>query len=196
MSYLSVPHPVPLNPGRDVTMDAKLNQLCEKCSSIADHVALFRKSCSIDSNNPTVHWINHHASSNALVTSARAGCHLCTLLLAEIKMPMGEDGQARELGIMDKQIFYQIMLSGSLQQTRPRRKREMLRIAMKPFSRPNFEWSGFKRHVFICLVPQIPDGGTEHQVAGDALSWPYNREWLSISHLTGKSMIYCYRFFC
>ena len=173
--------PVPLNPGTDVTMEAKLNQLCEKCSSIADHVALFRKSCSIDPNNPTVHLINHHESSSALVTSARAGCHLCTLLLTEIKMSMGEDVQARELGIMDKQTIYQIKLRGSLRQT---------------FSRPNSEWSGFEPYVFIRLVPQIPDGGTRHQVAGDAHSWAYNTKWLSISHLTGKSMIYCYRFFC
>ena len=163
--------PVPLNPGTDVTVEAKLNQLCEKCSSIADHVSMFRKSCSIDPDNPTVYWINHHESSIALITSARAGCHLCTLLLAKI-----EDAQAQELefGIMDErsgrqaQLNYQIKLSEDF-------------------------GSGFNGDFFIKTVVPIPAGFTRHQVAGDGT---LNTNCLSISHLTGKSMIYCYRFFC
>ena len=177
-------HPVPLNPGTDVTIDAKLNQLCEKCSSIAYHVSMFQKSCSFHPGNPTTHWINHHESSNALITSARAGCHLCTLLLAEI--------EELELGRL-AQLKYQIELRGHLQRNR---KRDRLRMSMNPFNRQDFGWSGFVRLVFIHLVPQIPDGGTRHQVAGDAHSWAYNTATLRISYLAGKWMIYCYRFFC
>lgn len=175
-SYFSGFKPVPLNPRTDVTTEAKLNQLCEKCSSIADHVSMFQKSCSIDPDNPTIYWINHHESSNALITSARAGCHLCTLLLANIKMNMEEDMQAQELelGIMDErsgrlgQLNYQMKLSANI-------------------------GSGFNSDVFIDTVVQIPAGFTRHQVAGDAHSWSRNTARLIISHLTGKSMIYCYR---
>ena len=183
-------------------MEAKLNQLCEKCSRIADHVPLFQKSCSIGPDNPTVHWINHHESSTSLVTSARAGCHLCTLLLAEIKMPMMEDMQAQELAIMDKQAgsqaqpIYQIKLCGYLQRRRFGRKRDIIPIIMKPFKRSAFEWSGFDRLVSIDIVPQVPHGGTRYQVAGDAHIWTYTTARLFIEHQAGKSMINCDGAFC
>lgn len=202
MTYFSGFVPVPLNPRTDVTTEAKLNQLCEKCSRIAYHVSMFQKSCSIDPDNPTVHLINHHESSSALVTSARAGCHLCTLLIRELKELMSADWQVQELelGIMDKQsgrlAMYQIELCGYLEQRRIDRKRDRLRKYMSPFIRPTFECSGFDRHVSIRLFPQIPDGGTRHQVAGDARIGKYGTAMLSISHITGKSLIYCYRSFC
>ncbi len=183
-------------------MGAKLHHLCEKCSSIAHQVSMLQMSCSIDRDNPTVHWINHHESSNALITSARAGCHLCTLLVAEIELRMMEDMQAQELAIMDKQAgrlvqpIYQIKLCGSLQQTRFSRKQDILRIAMRPFKRPASEWSGFNSHVFIEMVVQIPVGDTRHQVAGDTHIRTYTAAKLFMEHQSGKSMTYCGIYFC
>ena len=55
---------------------------------------MLQMSCSIDRDNPTVYWINYYESSNTLITSARARCYLCTLLVAEIKLRIIEDMQA------------------------------------------------------------------------------------------------------
>ena len=178
-------------------MEAKLNQLCEKCSSIADHVSMLEKSCSIDPDNPTVYWINHHESSSALDTSVRAGCHLCTLLLAKIKITMEEDMQAQEFAKIDKQAgrlaqpVYQIKLSGYLQKGKFYRKADRLRMSMNPFKSPGFGRSGFKRHIFIGPVLQIPVGDTRHQVAGDTHIRTYTVPRLYIEHKTGKPMTYC-----
>ena len=186
--------PVPLNPGTDITMEAKLNQLCEKCSSIADHVPLFRKSCSIDPDNPTVYWINHHESSNALITSARAGCHLCTLLLAKI-----EDAQAQELefGIMDErsgrqaQLNYQIKLSGNLQQ----RFDPNEDFGSWTYESNEFDRSDVDRHVSIEIFRQISKRHTRRQVARNTHPVEVTTRSLDIEYQTGKSMTYRYRSF-
>ncbi|CAO1605293.1 hypothetical protein XANCAGTX0491_008814 [Xanthoria calcicola] len=102
------------------------------------------------------------------------------------------DMQAQELAIMDKQAgrlvqpIYQIKLCGSLQQRRFRRKRDILRIAMKPFKRPASEWSGFNSRVFIEMVVQIPIGDTRHQVAGDTHIRTYTAAKLIIEHQSGN----------
>lgn len=190
-------HPVPLDPTTDVTSEAKLNHLCEKCSRIAYHVSTLQKCRSTDQDNPTIHLINHHESSNALITSAHAGCHLCTLLLAEIEMPMMEDMHAleAELGIKDKladklaQPICQIKLCGYLDKRRFSRKRDKLRTAMNPFKRSTFEWRRFDRLVSIDIV--LPYEVTRYEAAGDAYIWTYTTARLFIEHQTGKSMIHC-----
>ncbi|KAL8851474.1 MAG: hypothetical protein Q9221_003574, partial [Calogaya cf. arnoldii] len=89
-------HPVPLDPRTDVTLEAKLNHLCEKCLNVAHQISLLQKAWSKDSGGQTVQLVDHHRSSSALITSAQSGCHLCTLLLEEIDGPILRELQTQE----------------------------------------------------------------------------------------------------
>ncbi|KAL9038479.1 MAG: hypothetical protein Q9180_003110 [Flavoplaca navasiana] len=192
-------HPTPLDAKTDVTKEAELNRICEKCSRIAHQVMMLQKSCSTDPDNPTVHIIDHHDSSNALITSASDGCHLCTLLLARIDDPMVEDLQVLEAEdrINKRRVdrsaepSYHVKLSGHLDFRHVSQRHSFSRPIMEAFQFSAFQWRKVERDVSIDIV--LPHEVERHEVAGDVHVWSYSAARLYIEHLFDGDLVGSYR---
>lgn len=186
--------PTPLDPETDVTSKAKLNHLCEKCSRVAHQVMMLQKSCSTDPDNPTVHMIDHHDSSTALITSARDGCHLCTLLLRIYDVTMKTMQIIEAKNYIDRRqpdrklkSSYQIKLSGHLDYKNAGWRHSMYRVTSKALKISMFEWRRIERNVSIAVV--LPYDIKRHDIDRNAVHWWCAVNELYIKHLFGLSTL-------
>ena len=182
--------PTPLDPKTDVTKEAKLNRLCEKCLKIAQQIMMLQKSCSTNPNNPTIHVMDHHDSSNALIMAAHAGCHLCTLLLQEVGVAMMEDMHILEAkNCLERRqadaklkSSYQVELSGHLEYGNTSWRHCMYRPISKALKVPTFEWPELERYVSLQVI--LPSKAEKHEEAENPHGMSYLTE-LRVKHLFG-----------
>ena len=164
--------PTPLDPKTDVTKEAKLSCMCEKWLRIAHQVMMLQNSCSKDPDNPTIHMIDHHGSSTALITSARYGCHLCTLLLARIDNPMVEEMQvleakdriSRRRADRSAKPIFRVKLRGHLD-FRSGSRRHIHRLIREALNSSEFQRREVKSNVKVEIEIVLP-----HEIAGDVQS--------------------------
>lgn len=194
-------YPVPLDPKTDVRAKVKLNQTCVKCSKIGHHVAMLRKSCRTNPDNDTFLSVDHHESSDALIISARTGCHLYILLLAQL------DDYSRKEDLKNiearahaekKQVDYiaqpkyQLKLRGILYPRSLIRRRNIIRTIVITLNRFTIERDESKRFSFcIGIDIDLPHEVTRDEVSDDIyttyLSLPDS---LFIKHQTGRSLVH------
>ncbi|KAL8950208.1 MAG: hypothetical protein Q9222_003737 [Ikaeria aurantiellina] len=116
--------PRALDPGTDRNGHADLNRLCPRCSQLSREIQNFEQTCSRDWSNPSECFLDYYASSAALETSAREGCHLCTLIsqvrnatIRDIEHTLDTDDViANHVRIENTKSSYQIKIQGHVEE--------------------------------------------------------------------------------